>query len=114
MIYLIRKKIQFDWDDNKDLSNQRKHKVSFDTASYVFEDSFLLSKLDNRYGYFEERWKTIGLVGSVLLSVIHTIEDYNDEESIRIISARKASAQEARRYCIHRENAGRIGSFEIY
>lgn len=102
--------MQFIWDENKDLRNQKKHKISFDTASYVFDDPFLLTALDHRYHYFEERWQSIGFVTEALIYVAHTIEEYHDEEIIRLISARKADSQEARRYCIHRENEGRIAS----
>lgn len=107
--------MQFVWDENKDLSNQRKHKISFDTASYVFDDRFVLTTLDDRH-YSEERWNSIGLVTDALLYVAHTIEDgYNhEEEIIRIISARKANSKEARRYCIHKENEKRITSPQIH
>jgi uncharacterized DUF497 family protein len=46
-----------------------------------------------------ERWQTIGMAdGVLLLLVAHTFEDEDEEEVVRIISARKANAQERRRY----------------
>jgi uncharacterized DUF497 family protein len=96
----------FEWDENKSRLNKRKHGLSFELASLVFlSDSFLLSVLDERHGYSEERWQSIGLVGDVLICVAHTVEeDKNDEEIIRIISARTATPGEARRYYANRKN----------
>jgi uncharacterized DUF497 family protein len=47
--------MQFEWDKNKNLLNKRKHGLSFETASLVFQDPFLLSVPDDRHGYPEER-----------------------------------------------------------
>lgn len=86
------------WDENKNRSNQVKHKVSFEVASIVFEDPFQLSRID-RVVDGEERWQTIGLVdGVLLLLVAHTWEDASGEMVIRIISTRKADAHERKRY----------------
>jgi uncharacterized DUF497 family protein len=47
----------------------------------------------------EDRWLTIGWAGDVLLvAVAHTVEDENEDLVIRIISARKTTAEERRRY----------------
>jgi uncharacterized protein len=46
----------------------------------------------------EARWQTIGLVGDELLLVAHTWEEHNGDETVRIISARKANKHESRRY----------------
>ena len=92
----------FEWDEYKNLSNQQKHKISFENAVSIFDDPFLLAKPDNRYDYFEERWQSIGLAEKFLLTVAHTVEDHYDEEIIRIISARKARPGEARRYYYNR------------
>lgn len=92
----------FEWDENKNFINKTKHKISFEKALQVFDDPFLLTKPDSRSGYFEERWITIGLVSELLIYVVYTIEDYYEEEIIRIISARKTSSGEARRYRVNR------------
>lgn len=90
--------VVFAWDEAKNLSNRAKHKVSFELASRVFDDPLHLS-ICERIVDGEERWQTLGLVeGVVLLLVAHTCGDAEDETLIRIISARKANAQERRRY----------------
>jgi uncharacterized protein len=90
--------MRFVWDEAKDRRNRSKHKVSFETASVVFDDPFAMSVQD-RMVRGEERWQTLGLVGgSVVLLVAHTYVDEGDEETIRIISARKATARERRIY----------------
>jgi uncharacterized protein len=84
----------FAWDETKDRTNRRKHGVSFATAMEVFDDPDAVSYLD-RVLDGEERWHTLGLVGGiVILLVVHTIEEQNGEEEVRIISARKASSRE--------------------
>ena len=88
----------FAWDASKDRSNRRKHGVSFETAARVFEDPHAVSYLE-RVVDDDERWHTIGLAGGItLLLVVHTSEEQNGEEEIRIISARKASSRERALY----------------
>jgi len=97
------RRLQFTWDEENNLSNQRKHSgVSFELAAHVFDDPFHLTRQD-RIEDHEERWQTIGLVhGIALLLVAHAIieEDSNGQvvEIIRIISARKANRSERKRY----------------
>jgi hypothetical protein len=50
------------WDQNKNRSNQVKHKVSFEVASFVFDDPLHVSRLE-RVVDSEERWQTVGMVG---------------------------------------------------
>ena len=86
------------WDQNKNQSNKVKHKVSFEIASLVFEDPFHLSILE-RIENGEERWQTMGMVGSVVvLLVAHTFIEGESEEVVRIISARKATRKERQKY----------------
>lgn len=87
------------WDEAKNRRNQHKHGVSFETAQLVFADPHHVS-IQDRFEGGEERWQTLGLVGGVVvLLVAHTTyEDDNDEEVIRIISARKATQRERLRY----------------
>ncbi len=91
--------MRYEWDDNKDRANRAKHGVSFETASLVFDDPAHLS-IQDRHACGEERWQTLGLVGGVVvLMAAHTYrEDDSGEEVVRIISARKATAQERQRY----------------
>jgi len=89
--------LQFAWDQQKNRSNLAKHRVSFMLATLIFDDPHVLSVPDSHVG--EDRWVSIGLVSGVLiLAVVHTIEEQDDEEIIRIISARKATRQERKIY----------------
>jgi uncharacterized protein len=90
--------MQFDWDDEKNLTNQQKHGVSFELASFVFDDPLQLSVLDPCEE--EERWRTVGVVGNLAtILVVHTVTEMEGEdEIIRIISARRATAHERRAY----------------
>ena len=86
------------WDRNKNRSNQVKHKVSFEVASFVFDDPLHVSRLE-RVVDGEERWQTVGMAGGVLLLLVaHTWEEAGREMVIRIVSARKADAHERKRY----------------
>lgn len=86
------------WDEAKNRVNRLKHGVSFETAQLVFDDPLHVSVPD-RHEHGEERWKTIGMVGAVVvLLVVHTYGDEYGEEIVRIISARKATKGERARY----------------
>ncbi len=88
--------MRYEWNQDKDRVNQAKHKVSFETACLVFEDPDHLS-IQDRHKHDEERWQTLGMDdGVVLLLVAHTVVE--DEEIIRIISARKATRKEKQIY----------------
>ena len=90
--------MEFSWDPDKNKTNRAKHGVSFETAKMVFDDPFHLSLLDRIDGG-EERWKTIGQIqGVIVLIVAHTYQENNGEEVIRIISARKATKMERKKY----------------
>ena len=90
--------MKFVWDDLKNKTNQLKHKVSFETAKLVFEDPMQLNILDRSEGN-EERWQTIGLVNGVLLLLVaHTLQETVADEVVRIISARKATKAETKKY----------------
>ncbi len=88
--------MEFVWDERKNQINQRKHGVSFETAALVFDDPYHLTRQD-REVEGEPRWQTIGIVKGVhVLLVAHTVNE--DEEVIRIFSARKATRRERSRY----------------
>ncbi len=90
--------MRFDWDETKDAINLRKHGIGFEAASLVFDDPMHLSVQDREVDG-EQRWQTIGMAeGVLLLLVAHTVEDEDDEEVVRILSARRATAQERSRY----------------
>ena len=94
--------IRFEWDEAKNLSNRRKHGVSFEEASWVFRDPLYVSVQDRVEGG-ELHWQTLGLVEDLLLlTVAHTVREERGEgksvDVIRIISARPATRKERRRY----------------
>lgn len=90
--------MRFEWDEKKNLANRRKHKVSFETATLVFEDPDAISVLE-RIEQGEERWQTVGMAGAVLVMfVAHTYRQSDGEEVLRIISARKATPRERSMY----------------
>lgn len=101
--------MQFEWDKRKNIANKKKHGLSFEVATFVFEDQFLLSSQDKRFGYSEERWESIGLVGKAIIVVVYTILGgiNHEEEIIRIISARKATSREEGRYYFYRSHGER-------
>ena len=90
--------MQFTWDERKNRANKQKHGISFETAVLVFDDPYHLSRQDREVDS-EPRWQTIGMVNGVyVLLVTHSVNETEDEETIRIISARKATPQERRIY----------------
>ena len=91
--------MRWSWNPNKDRINRQKHGLSFATALRAFSDPFALSEQD-RIEDGEERWRTVGLIeGATVVLVAHTFrEDPDGTVSVRIISARRATSQERRRY----------------
>ena len=90
----------FQWDPNKDHSNQKKHGVSFLEATEVFKDPMALTLFDQEHSLEQERWVTLGLTpkGQYLV-IVHTFDEYeNGVADLRIISARKATKQEIKQY----------------
>jgi uncharacterized protein len=88
--------VEFAWDERKNLANQRKHRISFETAVLVFDDPFHLSMQDREVGG-EPRCQTIEMVkGIQVVLVAHTVDE--DPEVVRILSARKATRRERNIY----------------
>ena len=96
--------IRFEWDPKKAKSNQKKHGVSFEEAQSVFFDEQALLLEDPQPLHEEERFVLLGVSATLrLLVVVHALRERN---VIRIISARKATRNEAREYEIRlRERA---------
>ena len=87
--------MKFEWSDDKNKLNIKNHQVSFEEAKEVFLDPMHISKLDHRFGYFEERWITLGATTKdKFLVVANMFFDDDGKEIIRIISARKANETE--------------------
>ena len=88
----------FEWDAAKDNINFEKHGLSFALASKVFDDKKHISIPDERKDYKEIRYITTGVIYGVAITVVHTYRKKGDKEINRIISARKASKNERRKY----------------
>ena len=89
--------IKFEWDENKNSINKKKHKISFDEAKTVFYDEDALMISDSEHSEQEKRFIILGKSSkSNLLVVCHCYRE--SETVIRIISARKATKSEARQY----------------
>jgi uncharacterized DUF497 family protein len=86
--------MKFEWDERKNQSNLVKHGFDFADAFRIF-DSPMLVEFDDRQDYSEDRWIGMGLLSGRVVVVVYTEPD---EETVRIISLRKALTYERRRY----------------
>ncbi|OGW25284.1 MAG: hypothetical protein A2X59_10545 [Nitrospirae bacterium GWC2_42_7] len=89
--------IRFDWDKDKNIANQKKHGISFEEAQTVFVDENALMIHDPDHSRDEDRFILLGLSASIRLMVVCHCYRENDDV-IRIISARKATRIEQKRY----------------
>lgn len=81
------------------ITDLQKHGVTFEQASYVFADPFALNLYDSEHSEGEDRWVLLGKsLNELILVVVHTFEDEDGVEFVRIISARKASKREQQAY----------------
>lgn len=87
----------FEWDDNKEQINIKKHGMDFETASRVFDDENRLEIYDDLHSDYEDRYITIGMIDEItcIAMVVYT---ERGTDVIRIISARKATPKERRKY----------------
>ncbi len=89
--------MRFEWDTTKSVLNKRKHGVSFEQAQGVFYDEHALLSHDPDHSTEEDRFVLLGTsLESRLLVVCHCYRE--NDELIRIISARKANNIERRLY----------------
>ena len=89
--------IIFEWDRKKSISNQKKHGISFEEAQTVFIDENALLIHDPDHSEEEERFILLGLCARLrILVVCHCYRQ--DDEQVRIISARKAAREEQNKY----------------
>ncbi len=87
----------FEWDDNKEQINIKKHGMDFETASRVFDDENRIEIYDDLHSDYEDRYITIGMIDEItcIAMVVYT---ERGTDVIRIISARKATPKERRKY----------------
>jgi uncharacterized DUF497 family protein len=91
------KRIRFEWDPRKAAVNLRKHGVPFEEARTVFLDENALLRPDEDHSDDEDRFLLLGLSGRLRTVVV--CHCYRQEEDvIRLISARKANSDERRQY----------------
>jgi uncharacterized DUF497 family protein len=87
--------MEFEWDEAKRQKNIRNHGIDFVDAVQIF-DGYTISVEDARFDYGETRYITLGMMRNLLIIlVVHT---YKGDDTIRIISARKATKHEQKRY----------------
>lgn len=86
-------RMKFEWDEEKNRINKRKHKISFETAAHVFYDPDYIEMYDFEHSIDEDCYIALGKVGDVLF-VVFT----ERKETIRLISARLATIAERRIY----------------
>lgn len=85
--------MRFEWDEQKEELNIRKHHISFNIAKRVFNDINRIEIYDVQHSIDEDRYNTIGMVEDVLF-VVYT----ERKETIRLISARLATEKERSLY----------------
>ena len=89
--------IEFTWDPDKAHSNERKHGIAFEEAVTVFVDEKAILIPDPDHSSREDRFLILGM--SFKLRVLIVCHCYREnDETIRIISARKASRPERKQY----------------
>ena len=87
--------MKFEWDDRKNDENIQKHGIDFADVVEMF-DHPMITHLDTRRDYGEDRWIGIGLLRNIVAVTVYL--EWQDEETIRIISARKALRHESKEY----------------
>ena len=91
------KKLNFNWDRRKAAENIKKHGVAFEEARTVFYDDLAIEFYNDEHSEWEDRFLLLGLSSQLnLLMVCHCYRKSDSE--IRIISARKATKNESKRY----------------
>ena len=91
--------MKFEWDEHKNQLNIKKHNISFEEAETVFQDANAVYIYDEQNSINEDRFNVIGMTDSINheITVCHCYRGDNDEV-IRIISARKAIKEEIELY----------------
>jgi len=87
--------MDFEWDADKATLNLRKHGVHFRVGARALLDPGRIEMYDGRENYGEDRWAVIGYADPAVLYVVYTVRN---ENTIRLISARKANDREKRQY----------------
>jgi hypothetical protein len=89
--------LRFTWDPRKARANLRKHGIPFVEALTVFFDEYAVEFFDDAHSEWEDRFLLLGMSSQLKLLLICYCHREN-EETIRIISARRATQSESRHY----------------
>lgn len=89
--------IRFEWNDSKSASNLKKHGISFEEAKSVFYDEYAIQFFDEENSENEDRFLMLGLSNESRILIVSHCER-GEGNSIRIISARKATTNERKNY----------------
>jgi uncharacterized DUF497 family protein len=87
--------MNYEWDRAKNLKNIKKHKVSFEQAAIVFEDPYRMYSYDEAHSLNEDRYIVVGNAEGRILFVNIV---WADEDTVRIISARRVNKNEKEAY----------------
>ena len=91
-------KNRYVWNRYKNDLNQRKHHLSFETASLAFEDPFHIEVFDDENSIVEERFNITGSVTGLINNALVTVSIVYRGDLIRIFSARNADTEEVKDY----------------
>lgn len=97
MLGNVFEQIAFEWDDEKATANAAKHAITFGEAIAIWADSKRVVEVASRPEDGEHRSRVIGLIEGRLFIAVYTLRN----ETIRIISARRANKREAKVYDHH-------------
>lgn len=89
--------MRFEWDPAKAAVNIKKHKVTFEAAKTVFYDDFAVQFFDEEHASTEDRFLLLGMSSDARMLLVAQCER-EEGDVVRIISARKATQQEAKFY----------------
>lgn len=85
--------VRFEWDERKNELNIQKHEIDFADAKDIFNET-LITNLDTRKHYGEERWVALGRLKGIVVVVVYTFRG----DKIRIISIRKGNKRDRENY----------------
>lgn len=86
--------MKFEWDEAKNQLNLEKHGLDFADGKEIFQAP-LLTELDTRHDYDEDRYVGIGFLKTIVVVVVFTEPE---ENTVRLISLRKAVKRERIKY----------------
>jgi uncharacterized DUF497 family protein len=86
----------FEWDEDKNRANIKKHRISFEEASTIFQDDKCVFERDVEHSEAEDRYIAIGCIQGKILVVYVVFTERG--EALRLISARRATRQEKEAY----------------